>query len=52
MTKTMVCAACFTPMGRDDCPCCGGTVAVPDPACGTTGCEMHDGECRDGWKWF
>lgn len=23
-----------------------------DPACGTTGCEAHDGECRDNWRWF
>lgn len=20
-----------------------------DPSCGTTGCEDHDGECRDNW---
>jgi hypothetical protein len=24
----------------------------PDPACGTTGCEAHDGECRDNWAAF
>lgn len=28
------------------------TAASSDPACGTTGCEAHDGECRDNWANF
>lgn len=28
------------------------TTTTTDPACGTTGCEAHDGECRNNWGDF
>jgi hypothetical protein len=50
---TTTCSACQgmrTVSPYDDSPCLECTPELtPDPSCGTTGCERHDGECQNNW---